>query len=64
MHVYRYCDADKWPQQHIATSLGVAEATNISEILSEAGPTGLHATEIAKKADTDASKIGSFPARC
>ncbi|KIM79869.1 hypothetical protein PILCRDRAFT_790698 [Piloderma croceum F 1598] len=44
--------------QHITTSLGVAEAMNISEILSEAGPIGLHATEIAKKADTDASKIG------
>jgi len=44
--------------QHIANSIGVAEATNVPEILSEAGPKGLHVAEIAKKADTDASKLG------
>ncbi|KIM79035.1 hypothetical protein PILCRDRAFT_823892 [Piloderma croceum F 1598] len=44
--------------QHIATSIGAAEATNISEILSEAGPKGLHVAEIAKKADTDGNKLG------
>jgi hypothetical protein len=51
-----------WLQQHIATSIGAAEATNVPEILSEAGPKGLHVAEIAKKADTDASKLGLF--RC
>jgi hypothetical protein len=51
-------------QQHIATSIGAAEATNVPEILSEAGPKGLHVAEIAKKADTDASKLGLFLAHC
>jgi len=51
-------NANKWLQQHVATSIGAAEATNVPEILTEAGPKGLHVTEIAKKADTDANKLG------
>jgi hypothetical protein len=47
-------------QQHIATSIGTTEATNVPEILSEAGPKGLHVAEIAKKADTDGKKLGPF----
>lgn len=31
---------------------------NVPEILRDAGPNGLHVTEIAKEANTDASKLG------
>ncbi|TFY82517.1 hypothetical protein EWM64_g1487 [Hericium alpestre] len=40
------------------SSLGVANDTNIPEILREAGPQGLHVNEIAKKNGLDPARIG------
>ncbi|KAJ7207224.1 O-methyltransferase [Mycena pura] len=42
---------------HLSSCLRAAAALNIVEILREAGPQGLHAQEIAKKAGTDPDKL-------
>jgi len=55
-----HCLADQRVQQLTVISVGTAEALNIPEILSEAGPKGLHVTDIAKKADSDPDKLGLF----
>ncbi|KAJ7159946.1 O-methyltransferase [Mycena crocata] len=42
---------------HLSSCLRAASALNVVEILREAGPEGLHAQDIAKKANTDPDKL-------
>ncbi|KII89667.1 hypothetical protein PLICRDRAFT_559932 [Plicaturopsis crispa FD-325 SS-3] len=45
-------------QMHVSSALRVALETNTIEILREAGPQGLHISEIATKSHTDPGKLG------
>ncbi|KAF8181637.1 S-adenosyl-L-methionine-dependent methyltransferase [Pholiota molesta] len=45
-------------QFHVSSALRVAVDTNVVEILREAGPQGLHVTEISARNNTDPSKLG------